>query len=153
MGCASVALGSSSAKPTRSSHSYPELSGIAGDIASREINNMTQRAYPIAVIGNLEPLLGLLGTIFGMIDVFDVVAVAGELGDPSMMADGISKALVTTAVGLVLAIPLLSAYHYFKNKANSYATDLESEITDLMTEWFLPKEAVAAVGSPSSNTP
>jgi len=131
----------------------PELSGIAGDIASREINNMTQRAYPIAVIGNLEPLLGLLGTIFGMIDVFDVVAVAGELGDPSMMADGISKALVTTAVGLVLAIPLLSAYHYFKNKANSYATDLESEITDLMTEWFLPKEAVAAVGSPSSNTP
>ncbi|NJK92109.1 MAG: MotA/TolQ/ExbB proton channel family protein [Blastochloris sp.] len=91
-----------------------ELSSVAGDIASREISTMAQRAYPLAVIGNLEPMLGLLGTIFGMIDVFDVVAVAGELGDPGMMADGISKALVTTAVGLVLAIPMLSAYHYFK---------------------------------------
>jgi biopolymer transport protein ExbB len=125
-----------------------ELSTVAGDIASREISQMAQRAYPIAVIGNLEPLLGLLGTIFGMIEVFDVVAVAGELGDPGMMADGISKALVTTAVGLVLAIPLLSAYHYFKNQANAYATALESEVTDLMSAWFFTKESQPIANEP-----
>lgn len=123
-----------------------ELSVVAGDLASRDIGQLAQRAYPLAVIGNLEPLLGLLGTVLGMIDVFDVVAVAGELGDPGMMADGISKALVTTAVGLVLAIPLLTAYHYFKNRAASHAAMLESEITDLMTLWFLPRETAAPIG-------
>jgi biopolymer transport protein ExbB len=114
-----------------------ELNITAGDIASREIGQQTQRAYPIVVIATIEPLLGLLGTIFGMIEVFDVVAVAGELGDPSLMASGISKALVTTAVGLLLAIPMLAAFHYFKSRSKAHGTALSEVVTDLISAWFL----------------
>lgn len=116
-----------------------ELSITAGDIASRELGQQTQRAYPIAVIATIEPLLGLLGTIFGMIEVFDVVAVAGELGDPSLMASGISKALVTTAVGLLLAIPMLAAFHYFKSRSKAHGAALSEVVTDLISAWFLPR--------------
>ncbi len=130
-----------------------ELRAVVSDIASRDVGQLTQRAYPLAVIGTLEPLLGLLGTVLGMIEVFDVVAVAGELGDPGMMADGISKALVTTAVGLILAIPMISAYHYFKNRAAARASELESELTELMTLWFLPREGAPADTADRSRTP
>ncbi|MGF1679032.1 MAG: MotA/TolQ/ExbB proton channel family protein [Candidatus Methylacidiphilales bacterium] len=116
-----------------------ELNMTAGDIAARELGQQTQRAYPIVVIATIEPLLGLLGTIFGMIEVFDVVAVAGELGDPSLMASGISKALVTTAVGLLLAIPMLAVFHYFKSRSKAHGAALSEVVTDLMSAWFLPR--------------
>lgn len=116
-----------------------ELNITAGDIASREMSQQTQRAYPIVVIATIEPLLGLLGTIFGMIEVFDVVAVAGELGDPSLMASGISKALVTTAVGLLLAIPMLAVFHYFKSRSKAHGAALSEVVTDLISAWFLPR--------------
>jgi biopolymer transport protein ExbB len=116
-----------------------DVSTTAGDMAAQELAVHTQRAYPIAVIATLEPLLGLLGTVFGMIDCFDVVALAGSLGDPSLLAGGISLALVTTAVGLVIAIPLLYFYHLFKSRTNLYAAILEKEITTLIAEWLMRK--------------
>jgi biopolymer transport protein ExbB len=64
-------------------------------------------------------LLGLLGTVFGIIEAFDVVAQQGALGDPSALADGIAEALLTTAFGLIVAIPMLLAYHYFVGKVES----------------------------------
>ncbi len=117
-----------------------DISVTAGDIASREVSIGMRRAYPISVIGSLLPLLGLLGTVFGMIESFDTVALAGDMGDPSLLAGGISKALVTTAVGLSLAIPLLYAYHHFKTKSNEFAAMLEEEATDLVSLWFLHGE-------------
>lgn len=114
-----------------------DISITAGDMASREISLGMRRAYPISVIGSLLPLLGLLGTVFGMIECFDTVALAGDMGDPSLLASGISQALVTTAVGLSLAIPLLYAYHHFKTKSNEFAAQLEEDATDLVSAWFL----------------
>ena len=64
----------------------------------------------IAIIGSLLPMLGLLGTVMGMIEVFQVIAVQGT-GDAKAMAGGISKALLTTASGLVIAIPVIFAHH------------------------------------------
>lgn len=64
----------------------------------------------IAIIGSLLPMLGLLGTVMGMIEVFQVIAVQGT-GDAKGMASGISKALLTTASGLVIAIPVIFAHH------------------------------------------
>ena len=77
-----------------------DVSVMTGDIVSREMAVHHHRAYPMAVIATLEPLLGLLGMILGMISTFETVALAGALGDPSQLAGGISEALVTT--GLVL---------------------------------------------------
>ncbi len=64
----------------------------------------------IAIIGSLLPMLGLLGTVIGMIDVFEVIASHGT-GDPMPMAHGISQALLTTASGLICAIPVIFIHH------------------------------------------
>ena len=68
-------------------------------------------------IGNITPLLGLLGTIMGMIIAFESIAVAGA-GDPRVVAGGISQALVTTATGLIIAIPTIVAYRYLSRRAD-----------------------------------
>lgn len=74
---------------------------------------------PLGIMANTAPLLGLLGTVFGIIQAFDVVARQGALGDPTALADGIAQALLTTAFGLIVAIPLLLAYHYFVGRVES----------------------------------
>ncbi len=116
-----------------------ELSAIAGDMAGREMRGHLQKAYPLAIAATIAPLLGLFGTVLGMIDSFEVVAIAGSLGDASILAGGISKALVTTATGLALAMPALAAYHYFKSKTTGHAMALERDINDLLTSWFMEK--------------
>ena len=75
-------------------------------------------------IGNIAPLLGLLGTITGMIVAFESIAVAGA-GDPRVVAGGISQALVTTASGLVIAIPTIISYRYLARKAESLLETVE----------------------------
>ncbi len=116
-----------------------ELSNISEDIAGRAMRGHLQKAYPLAIIATIAPLLGLFGTVLGMIDSFEVVAIAGSLGDASLLAGGISKALVTTAGGLALAIPALGAYHYFKSRTTTHSMALERDVNDLLTSWFLEK--------------
>lgn len=69
----------------------------------------------IAIIGSLLPMLGLLGTVTGMINVFEVIALQGT-GDPQEMAHGISQALLTTASGLIIAIPVIFSHHLLVRK-------------------------------------
>ncbi|MCJ8328732.1 MAG: MotA/TolQ/ExbB proton channel family protein [Lentisphaeria bacterium] len=112
------------------------VSMLAGDVASREIRHHLQRAYPLAVCATISPLLGLFGTIVGMIGAFETVAVAGEMGDPSLMAGDIAFALITTAIGLVIAVPSLAAYHFFKVRTTIYALNLEELAGNTVTRWF-----------------
>lgn len=114
-----------------------ELSMLAGDLAGRDMRRHLQRAYPIAVVATLAPLLGLLGTVVGMIDAFEIVAIAGSLGDASLMAGAISKALVTTAGGLVIAIPALALYHFFKSRTQALTMQLEGDVHEVLTGWFM----------------
>ena len=76
------------------------------------------------MIGNITPLLGLLGTIIGMILAFESIAAVGT-GDPKVVADGISQALVTTASGLIVAIPTVVAYGYLARKAELFLGHVE----------------------------
>lgn len=118
-----------------------EVSEVCGDMVSRELANHYQRAYPLGIVATLEPLLGLLGMILGMIGTFETVAIAGSLGDASQLAGGISEALVTTGLGLAIAIPFLALYHFFKHRTASFGVLLEEEVTSLLTEWFMQKSA------------
>jgi len=104
----------------------------AEDIGGREIRRQFQKAYPLAVVATLSPLLGLMGTIFGMMDSFEVVAVMGSLGDASILADGISKALVTTATGLIIAVPTLAFYHFFRSRTNKISIALEEQVSEVI---------------------
>ena len=119
--------------------SIADVSAIAGDIISQELELSHQKAYPLGVVATLEPLLGLLGMILGMIQTFETVALAGALGDPAQLAGGISEALVTTGLGLAVAIPFLALFHFFKSRTNMYGSALEREVTSLIAEWMLKK--------------
>ena len=76
-------------------------------------------------ISNVAPLLGLLGTVIGMIQAFDVISSQESIGRPEMLASGISVALMTTAGGLSVAIPAYLAYMYFSSKSDSYLNEID----------------------------
>ena len=109
----------------------------AQDIASREIRTHSQKAFSLAVVAALAPLLGLLGTMIGMIESFKLVEIYGDDGGASMLAGSISKALITTAVGLIIAIPSLAIYHALKYRLNLLAETLEEELEYLVNSWLL----------------
>ncbi len=117
--------------------SLMEASNIAGDIASQDMRTQMQKIIPFALIATISPLLGLLGTVSGMIESFEVVSVAGSLGDASMLAGGISHALVTTAAGLIVAVPAIALFNIFKIMTNKLSLRLEGETNQLINEWFL----------------
>lgn len=109
-----------------------------GELVFRDVRRHQQTAYWLAVVATLSPLLGLLGTVLGMIDAFTAVAVAGDIGNMSQVAGGISKALVTTAAGLIIAVPALGFFHLFKVRTNRLSVILEDEGSALITSWFGP---------------
>lgn len=85
----------------------------------------------LGTIASISPLLGLLGTVIGMIKVFAVITAQG-VGDPSVLAEGISEALITTAVGLTVAIPSLMFYRYFRGRVDELVVTMEQESLKLV---------------------
>ena len=88
----------------------------------------------LGTIASVSPLLGLLGTVIGMIKVFAAITTQG-VGNPTVLAGGISEALITTAAGLLVAIPSLIFYRYFKGKVDQLVLKMEEEamkIVDVM---------------------
>ncbi|MGB8353936.1 MAG: MotA/TolQ/ExbB proton channel family protein [Chthoniobacteraceae bacterium] len=118
-------------------HTVADISAAVGDRVSCEIASFNQLAYPLGVVAVLQPLLGLLGMILGMINAFALVALAGALGNPAQLAGGISEALSTTALGIAFAIPFLAAYHYFRSRTNAYGVIVSEEVNNLLSEWLM----------------
>lgn len=85
----------------------------------------------LGTIAQITPLLGLLGTVVGMIQVFSVITSVG-VGDPAQLAGGISKALITTAAGISVAIPALFFFRYFRGKVDELVLDMEQEALKLV---------------------
>ena len=81
------------------------------------------RAEPLSLIGNLGPLVGLAGTVWGMILAFTSLGETGGQAGPTELSEGISKALFHTLLGLVLAVPCLLAFGYFRAKIDTICTD------------------------------
>lgn len=85
----------------------------------------------LGTIAGIAPFLGLLGTVLGMIQMFSGIGSAG-VGDPSLVARGIAQALITTAAGLVVAIPSLMFYRYFRGRVNELLIDMEQQAIALI---------------------
>jgi len=124
-----------------------DLRMIVGDSISAEIGLFYRRIHPISVSATVAPLLGLFGTVSGMITAFRQFRALGETGDPGVFAGAISIALITTQAGLVVGIPSLLAWHYLRNLTNSYVDELEGIVQELMLEWYLNP-----VGAPVADT-
>ena len=93
-----------------------------------------QRISYLADIGSLAPMLGLFGTVLGMIKSFSVVASDIAASRPMMLADGVAEALVTTAAGLMIGIPVMAAYAFFRGRVQGMISDLEAASTILMAQ-------------------
>jgi len=102
---------------------------------ARVLYNLRSNCKPLSVMADVSPLLGLMGTVTGMIKAFDVVAKSNALGRTELLAEGISEALLTTAFGLMVAIPSVIAYHIFRSRAENLLREMEDaalEILDAM---------------------
>jgi biopolymer transport protein ExbB len=91
----------------------------------REVRGLSANLKPLVYIAMLAPLLGFLGTVYGMIVAFSTVAQSEGLGRPEMLAAGISQALVTTAAGLTIAVPTQVLYYALKSRVDRFARDIE----------------------------
>ena len=97
-----------------------------------EIGNLWQLIGFLSDIAVIAPLLGLLGTILGMIQAFNVIAFQTAVVKPILMAAGVSKAMVTTAFGLIVAIPAMLFHAYFRKKVYEIASNIESYRPDIV---------------------
>ena len=109
-----------------------EMEKAVEDAGSREIEILSGNLRPLVVVSAIAPLLGLLGTVIGMIKAFQVIAVEKAIGKPELLAEGISQALVTTAAGLIVAIPAQVAYFYLKSRIDRFGRDVESIYTGIL---------------------
>lgn len=99
--------------------------------ASAELSDPFVPINYLSMVGTLSPMLGLLGTVTGMIKGF--AAIAGEgMGNPQLLADAISECLITTAVGMIIAIPAMFFYYYFKNRYGKITSQISRIVGDLM---------------------
>lgn len=100
-----------------------------------QVNNLERGLVVLEVIAAVAPLLGLLGTVLGLVDVFFVVARMG-VGQTGAFAGGIAKALITTVVGLIIAIPSLISYRYFSKKVENLVLVTEKEASNLINRIY-----------------
>ncbi|MEG0340664.1 MAG: MotA/TolQ/ExbB proton channel family protein [Acinetobacter sp.] len=107
--------------------------------ASREIGYLEKNVNFLGTLSAVAPLLGLLGTVLGIIESF-LVLDFGSNSNPTMMIPGISKALITTAAGMVIAIPALFAYRYFQRLVQEYISELEQQSTLFHAALFYRKQ-------------
>ena len=101
-------------------------------IGSAQIRDLESHLRGLEVIANLSPLLGLLGTVIGMIGAFAKLEDAGSKVDPAMLAGGIWEALLTTAFGLVIAIPALAAFYVLEGRVESVRAVMKDAVTRIL---------------------
>ena len=98
-----------------------------------EASLMNSNLRVLGAVANITPMMGLLGTVIGMIKAFNVISLSGT-GNPGLVASGISEALITTAAGMAVGIPALALYHYFRGKIDRYVFEMEEISFQLIEE-------------------
>ena len=128
--------------------SHAEIEKAMESVALHEISKLERSLWILATLANVAPLFGFLGTVTGMISSFSALAEVG-LGNPQAVAEGIAEALITTATGLMIALPVQAAYNYFNNKVSNFALDMETS-SSMLLETFNEVEDAGAQEAQSS---
>ena len=102
-------------------------------LADERVNYYSSKLDNLQVIATIAPLLGLLGTVFGMIEAFQQMEAAGKSVDPSILSGGIWEALLTTAAGLSVAIPIVVFESYFRSLIEKFKNNVENAVTKILT--------------------
>lgn len=97
------------------------------NLLENEVKKLESGLTTVKIIASIAPLMGLLGTVVGILNAFDAISLSG-LGDPSVFSSGISIALITTVAGLIVAIPHHMGYNYFIGAIDKYEIQLQHEV-------------------------
>ncbi len=112
------------------------------EAGQREVLKLRKYLRVLSVIAGIAPLMGLLGTIFGMISAFQTVATSADaLGKTELLAGGIYEAMITTAGGLIVAIPVLVCYHWLSAKVQNLVMDIDQMTVDFVEELVASEQA------------
>lgn len=106
------------------SNSYPHAVAAMEEVGAEENMKLDHRLSYLALIGTISPMIGLFGTVHGMINSFYTIANGGGTPDPNKLAEGISTALLTTLIGLAIAIPAILAYNILKNRVQKLVLEV-----------------------------
>jgi biopolymer transport protein ExbB len=116
---------------SNSRHGREVMKDSIEEAASKVVHDLERYLNPLGTIAAITPLLGLLGTVLGMIKVFAAIMVQGS-GNAGVLAGGISEALITTAAGLTVAIPAMVMHRYFSRKVDELVVTMEQEAVKLV---------------------
>jgi biopolymer transport protein ExbB len=133
----------------RYGHSREDIEKTIENAAMYELDRLERRMGVLATTANVAPMLGFLGTVTGMIKSFATLAESG-LTNPGAVAAGISEALLTTAAGLMIAIPAQLAYNWFNTKITRFVRDIETA-TNMLMETFIEMDSQRYSGTSGSD--
>jgi biopolymer transport protein ExbB len=125
----------------RYGHSRDDIEKTIENAALYELDRLEKRLGALATTANVAPMIGFLGTVSGMIKSFSTLAEQG-LSNPAAVAIGISEALITTAAGLIIAIPAQLAYNWFTTKITRFVRDIETA-SNMLLETFAEMDGSA----------
>jgi biopolymer transport protein ExbB len=108
----------------REEHTEADVEAAINTTGNTEVDFLERGLVVLATIANVAPMLGFLGTVIGMIQAFAAIELAGQV-EPTLVAGGIKVALITTAAGLTIAIPVNVAYNYFVTRIDKLIADME----------------------------
>jgi biopolymer transport protein ExbB len=109
-----------------------EIREIAQTEGMRQASALNQQVAYLADIGTIAPMVGLLGTVIGIVRSFGVIAIDAAATRPTVLAQGIGEALIATAAGLLVGIPAMAAYAFFRGRVHALISDLEAASTQLL---------------------
>jgi len=119
------------------------------DTGRHVVHELERYLETLGTVAAISPLLGLLGTVLGMVEVFTEITTQG-VGNPAALAGGIATALITTAAGLTVAIPALIGYRYYRNRVDTLVVDMEKEAIKLVEALHRRRERDADSGGGKS---
>ncbi|MBX7166505.1 MAG: MotA/TolQ/ExbB proton channel family protein [Pirellulales bacterium] len=125
-----------------------EMEQAIEDAGMRCVFELKKYVRIFNAVSTISPLLGLLGTVFGIISAFNAIAVSNAMGRPELLASGIGEALITTATGLAIAIPALVLYLYFISRVDQLTIELDGLGQELVN--IISAEAIAENGEPKA---
>ena len=129
-------------------HSREEMRERMEAVSGAQLANLERYLTVLSTVANVAPLIGFLGTVWGMILAFEAIAAHG-MGDPAVVANGISQALITTAAGLAIAVPSFFFYNVFSGRADSYAVEMEQRGHELVRLFAEKEHANADTATPA----
>jgi biopolymer transport protein ExbB len=117
-----------------------EIERATQDAGRREATLLRKNLGLLAFLANMAPMLGLFGTVLGMIKSFDAIAIYGQQGNVGFVASGIAEALITTAWGLMVGIPALGLYYYFRRKIELRVLEMEGVCVGFLEDLAVHRE-------------